>query len=128
MEKRKYTRIPFHAPVFINSDDKTVYGEVRNISHKGMYVQTGGEFRENEQVLVSVYFLEGPTTISITVPGTIVRLGGGGMGLSSPHIDAHTFIHFEYLIANDRGKPQQLMDDFYEYVDIQQSNMKTLSL
>ncbi|GAM09618.1 pilZ domain protein [Geobacter sp. OR-1] len=120
MEKRKYSRVPFHAPVFVSSRGKTYAGEVENVCHGGMFVKTYGDFNAGDQVLVSVSFAEGSSQLSVTMPGKVARQTSDGVALHSPHIDTHSLIHLEYLMASNNNQREQLMTDFIDYVTSQQ--------
>ncbi|MBT0663891.1 PilZ domain-containing protein [Geobacter pelophilus] len=120
MEKRKYSRVPFHAPVFVSSRGRTYAGEVENVCHGGMFIKTYGDFSAGEQVLVSVSFIEGSSNLSVTMPGRVARQTSDGVALHSPHIDTHSLIHLEYLMASNNDKRDQLMTDFVDYVTSQQ--------
>jgi Tfp pilus assembly protein PilZ len=125
MDKRKYSRVSFHAPVYISSRGKTYVGEVENVCHGGMFVKTYGDFDSGDQVLVSVNFQEGTSKLSVTIPGCVARQASDGVALASQHIDTHSLIHFEYLLASNNSsksnnKRDQLMVDFIDYVTTQQ--------
>jgi hypothetical protein len=120
VEKRKFTRVPFNAPVFISSRGKTYAGEVENLCHGGMYVKTFGDFNSGDQVLVSVNFSEGKSRLSVTLPSKVARQSTDGVALNSPFIDTHSLIHYEYLMATNTGGGEQLMAEFFDYVTSQQ--------
>ena len=115
-ERRKYRRIEFLAPAFIEHDNRTTFGEIKNVSNQGAFLKTDGKFAVNDQIQLSIYFLEGSATLSVTIPGTVARLADGGVGLSSPHLDVYKLLHLEHLLAFHKGNPQRLTDEFYEYV------------
>lgn len=119
MEKRRFSRVPFHAPVFVTTKGKTYSGELENVCHGGMFVKTYGDFNSGDQVIVSVNFQEGSSQLSVTLPGKVARQTGDGVALHSPHIDTHSLIHFEYLLASN-NQDEQLMTDFIDYVTTQQ--------
>ncbi len=120
MDKRKYSRVSFHAPVYISGRGKTYAGEVENVCHGGMFVKTYGDFESGDQVLVTVNFQEGSSKLSVTIPGCVARQASEGVALSSPHIDTHSLIHFEYLLASNNSRREQLMTDFIDYVTTEQ--------
>ncbi len=120
MDKRKFTRVSFHAPVFISSKGKTYAGEVENVCHGGMFVKAIGDFKSGEQILISVNFHEGDSQLSVTMPGRVARLTNEGVGVHSPHIDTHSLIHFEYLLSSNYNKRERLVEDFIDYVSTQQ--------
>jgi hypothetical protein len=115
-ERRKYRRIEFQAPAFIEHNNRTTFGEIRNVSNLGAFLKTDGKFSVNDSVQLSIYFLEGSATLSVTIPGTVARLADGGVGLFSPHLDVYKLLHLEHLLAFHKGNPQRLTDEFYEYV------------
>lgn len=116
MEKRKFSRVPFHASASVNSRGKIYAGEVENVCHGGMFVKTYGYFNSGEQVTVSVNFQEGGSQLSVTIPGKVARRTKDGIALNSPHIDTHSLIHFEYLLASNSEKKEQLMTEFIDYI------------
>lgn len=120
MEKRRFSRVPFSAPVFLSSRGRTYAGEVENVCHGGMFIKTYGDFSAGEQVLVSVNFNEGNSRLSVSMPGTVARQTSDGVALSSPHIDTHSLIHFEYMMESTSAKKDRLMADFIEYLTTQQ--------
>jgi hypothetical protein len=120
VEKRKFSRVSLHAPAYISGRGKTYAGEVDNVSHGGIFVKTFGDFATGEQVLVSVNFHEGDAKLSVTVPGKVARQTSDGVAVLSPHIDTHSLIHFEYLLATNIDKREKLMEDFIDYVSSQQ--------
>jgi hypothetical protein len=85
-----------------------------------MFIKTYGDFSAGEQVLVSVSFIEGSSNLSVTMPGKVARQTSDGVALHSPHIDTHSLIHLEYLMASNNDKRDQLMTDFVDYVTSQQ--------
>lgn len=119
IERRRYRRLDFSAAALIELDNETVCGEVRNISTKGVFLKTDRNFAANDQVQVTIDLLKGSARLSVTMPGTVVRLDPEGIGLTSPHINIYSMLHLELLLAMNRGNPQRLTDEFYKYVLIQ---------
>ncbi|HEY5974297.1 MAG TPA: PilZ domain-containing protein [Geobacteraceae bacterium] len=117
MERRKFRRIEFKTPAFIEHDHKVTFGEVENVSTSGAFIRTQGNFSATDRILASFYFLEGGATISVTVPGTIVRTVDGGVGVHSPQIDIYTLMHLEHLLLFNKGDSKRLSEEFYEYLN-----------
>jgi Tfp pilus assembly protein PilZ len=120
VDKRSFSRISFHAPVYISSGGKTYAGEIENVCHGGMFVRTIANVADGDHVLVSVNFHEGSSQLSVTMPGEVARQTTDGVGLKSPHIDTHSLIRFEYMLASNVSKREHLMEDFIDYVTTQQ--------
>ena len=116
MERRKYRRIEFNAPVFIESRERVTFGEVHDISNMGAFIKTAGSYEPDEQVVTSIYFVEGGATLSVSIPGTVARITSDGIGFHSPHLDIYSLLHLEHLLVFNRGDAQNLTDDFYGYV------------
>ena len=120
MEKRRFSRIPFHAPVSMSSRGRTYRGEVENVSHGGMFVRTYDDLDSGEQVLVTVNFHEGDSQLTVTMPGTVARQTRDGVAVQSPYIDTHSLIQFEYMMASNSSHQERLMTDFIDYFTAQQ--------
>lgn len=119
VERRRYRRLDFSAAAFIELGNETICGEVSNISNKGAFLKTDRKFATNDQVHFTIDLLRGSARLSVTMPGTVVRVDRGGVGLTSPHIDIYSMLHLELLLALNRGNPQRLTDEFYRYVMMQ---------
>ncbi|RNC71733.1 MAG: PilZ domain-containing protein [Desulfuromonadales bacterium] len=111
-DRRKHPRVPFKAPAFLEHNAKVVYGEVRDISLHGMYMNVRGEYTAEEEADISLYFLRGPVTLSVTVPGRIARIGEDGIGFKSSHIDPLMLLSLESLLTFDSQDSPGILEDF----------------
>jgi hypothetical protein len=116
MERRSYRRINFKAPVFIECGSGTTFGEIDNISNKGAFIKVSGRYAPDESIVASIYFLEGGATLSVSIPGTIVRTTDAGVGFHSPQLDIYSLLHLKNLLALNSGDHQLLTSEFYAYV------------
>lgn len=116
MERREHQRLAFTAPAFLEKDARVFFGQVRDISLHGMFLAVHGAHRREEDATISVYFISGPITLSVTVPGRVVRTGSDGIGFSSPHLDPSLLLTCESLLQHEGESPEQFMADFYEFV------------
>jgi PilZ domain-containing protein len=116
MERRRYRRINFRAPVFIESGNEITFGEVDNISNKGAFIRVSGSYAPDDPIVASIYFLEHGATLSVSIPGTIVRTTDAGVGFHSPHLDIYSLLHLENLLALNGGDHQQLAREFCAYL------------
>ncbi|CAG0981445.1 PilZ domain-containing protein [Geobacter sp.] len=116
MERRRHPRVPFSAPAFLEKDSRITYGEVRDISLHGLYLSVRGDHEPDEEALVSIYFLSGSSTLTITVPGRIVRSGSDGIGFASPHLDPLQLLSYESVLSFGYDPPQ-LMEEFLSHAD-----------
>ncbi|BDV44595.1 hypothetical protein GURASL_35180 [Geotalea uraniireducens] len=116
MERRKHQRLTFSAPAFLEKDTRVFFGQVKDISQQGMFLAVHGDHRSEEDAAVSIYFISGPITLSVTVPGRVVRSGSDGVGFSSPHLDPYLLMTCESLMKHEGEAPERFMADFYEFI------------
>src|SRR5512138_3221513 len=114
-KQRRFRRLEFQAPAFIVDGDRTVYGEVQNLSNLGMYVRTPKQLDIAATVMVSVYFLGHGSTASITVPATVVRNCTDGMGFCSPHINIMSFLQLQNLLVCHGPGKEELLNEFCKF-------------
>lgn len=115
-ERRQHPRVPFRAPAFLHRESEMVYGEVRDISRNGMYLSVRGDHAPDENAHVSVYLLSGSITLSVTVPGRIVRRGSDGIGFMSTHIDPLAILSYKSILSFSGYDPPQAMEEFLSHV------------
>lgn len=115
--QRRYRRLEFLAPAFIVDGERTVYGEVQNLSNLGMFVRTPRQLTVDSTVMVTVYFNGYGSTASITVPATVVRNGNGGMGFSSQHINIMSFLQLQNILTCNKSNGEELIQEFCRFAD-----------
>jgi hypothetical protein len=123
--QRRFRRLEFQAPVFIVDGDRTVYGEVQNLSNLGMYVRTPRLLEVDSTVMVSVYFHGHGSTASITVPATVVRNGDEGMGICSPHINIMSFLQLQNILTCHNNGGEELVNEFCKFADSTREKLHT---
>jgi len=113
-EKRKSRRLGFRINAFLEHNGMKFSGEVRNISDKGVYLATNGPYAVNDSVVLTMCFHHGKTSLSVTVPCTVARIDGSGLGLVSSHIDATRLIQMELIFDLNKTDSRQLIEEFYK--------------
>src|SRR5690242_19108611 len=88
VERRKFQRMDFVASAYTKRHDVVSSGEIRNISNMGACFATNGLYAINEPIDLTIYFLQGASKLSVTVPCRVARIHHSGIGLVSAHIDA----------------------------------------
>lgn len=116
LERRRHPRVPFSAPAFLEKDSRVTYGEVKDISLHGLYLSVRGDHEPDEEALVSIYFLSGSATLTITVPGRIARTSEDGIGFTSPHLDPLQLLSYESIFSFGHDSPH-LMEEFLSHAD-----------
>lgn len=79
-EKRNFARLALHAKANIHQDDRTIEGEVENLSMKGVFVTVAQKLDLNESVAVTIYHTLTPQVLC-DLRAKVVRLTDRGMGL-----------------------------------------------
>lgn len=115
MEKRTHIRIDFNVSAFLLKEGKRIFGEVKNVCHNGIYMAVDGKHVPGEYAEISVYLLSGVSTVSVTIPGHIVRQGEDGIGFASACIDPFALLCYEALLELNRLSPPLLMEEFLDY-------------
>lgn len=116
IDRRQHERVPFRAPAFLHQGKKVIFGEIRDISRNGLYLSVRGDHEPNRETDVTIYILKGTLTLSITVPGRIVRRGSDGIGFSSPYIDPLALLSSKSLLSYSDHDPALAMEEFISRV------------
>ena len=68
----------------------------------------------NDSVVLTMCFHHDKTNLSVTVPCTVARIDGSGLGLFSSHIDANRLIQMELIFDLNKADSRQLIEEFYK--------------
>ena len=117
MDRRQSSRIPFKAPAFVMQDNKPVVSQTQDISDHGVFINTRCTYNEGEKTFVSIYFLEGKITLSMTVPCTVARSTDSGIGCTSPQLDPETLLFISNLLHSQKGDSPKFMQSFYGFMN-----------
>ena len=115
-ERRKSRRLGFRVKAFIEHKGMKFSGEIRNISDKGVYLATNGPYAINDSVILIMCLKHGTTNLSVTIPCTVARIDGFGLGLTSSHIDATKMIRMELIFDLNKTDTRQLVEEFCKSV------------
>ena len=122
-ENRQFRRINLNLPAFIVDNDKTTFGEVYNISNEGVFIDTSvlGKNRANfilhDLVYTIFFFLGKSSTISMIVPGRIIRIAGNGVAVHSQHLDTDFSLYIESMMSFSDSNHIQLSKTISDYVN-----------
>lgn len=102
--KRKRTRVEFQTLVTLKAGDKKLEGlESRDISLKGLYVDSKDKFPLDTLVDISLSLSGTTSSLSLTMEGRVVRVGDEGMGVDFTQIDMDSFFHLRNLVSYNSG-------------------------
>lgn len=117
MEKRKFSRVPFHIEAEINANGSNFKGEVENLSLKGMLVHIHDHLLELGTPLTMIINLTGVNSnLSINLKGRVVRVSQEGIGIFFEEIDLDSFIHLKNIIDYNVADPEKVKEEFFEYI------------
>jgi hypothetical protein len=118
MERRSAERVQFAAPTTIGENVRLScggYGKIVNICNNGAFIKVAGNYSVNDKLTVSIHLVSAKAVVSVTIPGTVTRISGGGIGFHSPHLDMPSLLHFGELVQNSQGNVLKMKNDFYVY-------------
>ncbi len=116
IEQRKARRIASHLPAAIEHNNSVYFGQLCNLSNCGAYLKTRITYYLHEYVDLSIYLQDGRTTLSLTVPGKVVRADRDGIGIHSPHLDVSMLIRLESHLAFHKGDFAQISAELFREV------------
>lgn len=117
MEKRELVRVPFQIDATISAESQTVQGKIENISLKGMFILTDGQFKLNDMVQITIHLAGESSDLEIDVAGIVVRKNEKGIGVRFEKVDLDSFIHLRNIVAYNSGDEDQVMDEFCDFVN-----------
>ncbi|WP_129126860.1 MULTISPECIES: PilZ domain-containing protein [Geomonas] len=79
-EKRNFARLALHAKANIHQGERTIEGEVENLSMKGVFVTAARRLEINDTVAVTIYHTLTPQVLC-DLRAKVVRVTDHGMGL-----------------------------------------------
>lgn len=111
-EKRRNRRVTIHADASILKDALVFSGKIINISDTGAYVATNGLYAIDDTIELVISFSHGTSKLSVTVPCSVARIDGKGIGLVSSHIDAAMVQRLELIFDITKEDTRQLIEEF----------------
>lgn len=123
MERRLSTRIPFKAPAFVVQNGSAFSSEVRDISRHGLFVAMPAPGEAGGAASVSIILKHAGRSLAFTVPCSVARVTGSGIGCSCRELDPETLLFFSNLLHGSGRHPAEFMRAFYSFLDEQQAEM-----
>lgn len=122
-ENRQFRRIYLNLPAFIADNGKTTFGEVYNINNEGVFIDTSvlgknrADFELHDLVHTIFCFLGKNSTISMTVPGRIIRIADNGVAVHSQHFDTEFSLYIESMMSFSDSNHIQLSETISDYIN-----------
>ncbi|MFP7755353.1 PilZ domain-containing protein [Thermodesulfobacteriota bacterium B35] len=100
IERRGATRVRFESQVRLRAGKEEVEATVdaRDISLKGMYVQTEQQLAVGTVCRVGISLTGSSSRVNFSVDGEICRCDGRGMGIAFDRLSEDSYVHIKNLV------------------------------
>lgn len=122
VNNRNFSRVNFTIDAQVTQADKTINGEVRNISLQGLYIETAGKLTADLPVDVSIQLSGTTPEVAIKATGTVARIDENGIGIKFSKIDVDSFAHLRNVVSYQCGDGDKVIGEFFKYLDGQGKN------
>jgi hypothetical protein len=117
--KRRGTRILFNVNAELSFGDQTLTGEVRNLSLKGMLVDSRTDVPANTELDIKIFLSGTSSSLTLSMKGRVVRCDENGMAVLFKEIDVESFIHLRSVVGYNEGNEEKIMREFYDLIESQ---------
>jgi hypothetical protein len=114
---RRFSRVPFRIEAEIQSDNGIFYGDVRNLSLKGMLVAVPESHPVGEVVDIKIFLAHDDPMVMIEVVGEVVRADAEGIAVKFTRVDLDSFTHLRNVVSLNSGNDDAVMDELLHYAD-----------
>jgi len=111
MQKRNFTRVEFSECASIKHEDQVFFGDIKNISLQGLYIEIDQEIPLNSAVDITVY--HSPNS-SISLQAYVVRREKSGIGMQINRMDVHAFVHLRDVVSMQCNDQDIIMLETYK--------------
>lgn len=114
MKNRAFTRAKLSKAATIRVGEQTIGGLVKNISLRGLFVQTNQQIPLNSSVEVSVHYGQNS---SLDLKATVIRHEAeAGLGLRINRMDIPSLIYLRELVTGHCGDQARVMHETKQMV------------
>ncbi|MEW5723840.1 MAG: ATP-binding protein [Thermodesulfobacteriota bacterium] len=111
-EQRKRTRVNFKALVTLAAGREKLVGlATRDLSLKGLFVETDRKLPVETPVDVSLELSGTTSLVSLAMKGKVARVDAAGMGIDFTEIDLDSFYHLRNIVLYNAGDPSGVDDE-----------------
>lgn len=107
-ERRKHSRIAFHAPATLVLPDNTIETVIIDLSFKGALIRLPVDMPVKEQSICKLHVHLGDTQEQINMEARVVHVEGRYAGLLCLAIDLDSVTHLRRLVELNLGDPALL--------------------
>ncbi len=103
-ERRRFSRIPFHASVELHAERALAPARLLDVSLKGALVEVGGEFQADPGDPCALALKLGGGETVIRMDGTVAHRDGVRAGIRWHAIDLESIAHLRRLVELNLGE------------------------
>ena len=108
MEFREFTRIDYRGCASISMGDEIIFGNLKNISLQGMFLEMDYDVPVRSEVAVKLFDRDAE---SIMAKGCVVRCDKTGIGIQIQGLDAGSFSRLKTLITDRADDLDKIMNE-----------------
>ncbi len=116
MEKRKSSRVEFDINAMVKYDNNVVEGMVRDLSLRGLFVETDKSIPIGTRVTIVVSLQGSTSDLTVNVTGSVVRHESDGFAIHFEEMDLDSFVHIRNIVAYNEGDADRVREEFAEIV------------
>ena len=113
--RREFTRIPIKILGWVEIGDRTISGPAKDVSMKGVYLETDQECLVGSKGQVRLSFMENQADLPIEVEGRVVRSDSSGIGVEFVEMGVESYHHLRNLVLyHSRGESTEQIEEELE--------------
>lgn len=116
MDKRQFSRVKFEMTALIEKDGVVYEGAIRDLSLKGMLVESEDAFANGDEVSISIQLTGQASSLQVDVKGKVIRKESDLIALTFTEIDIDSFIHLKNIVSYNDGDPEKIEHEFVSYI------------
>lgn len=105
-ERRRHTRVDFLTQIVLKSKESeiTANGSSRDLSCKGVFVNTRETLAEDAVVDVKIILSGGGQNIELFMEAFVARVEAHGLGLEFTRMDLDTYTHLKNIVLYNKDE------------------------
>lgn len=117
MEKRQFSRVPFHITAVIKYQENIYEGEVSDLSLKGVFLKTSALIEVGDQFELTIHLAgEEDEEESVHVFAKVARKTAEGLGVLFERTDLDSFVHLRNIVGYNSSDPDKIIEEFTKVI------------
>ncbi len=117
-ERRNFTRVLFRGEAELRCENKSVRGELNNLSLRGMLVTSAEPCPLGKPVAIRIQLTGATSEVSIRVTGIVVRQQEGEIAIEFTGMDLDSFILLKNVIVYNSDREDMILEEFNNYMKL----------